>query len=84
LVLDCGLKLHCICFKSTLHNPEANMAINNNNSGRWISREITLAGKHAFWWFGGCIVPVCPYNTPMVHTQPTQNNNNRPCALFCF
>jgi hypothetical protein len=19
----------------------------------------------------------------MVHTQPTQNNNNRPCALFC-
>ena len=31
------------------------------------------------WW---CIVPVCLCNTPMVHTQPTQNNNNRPCALF--
>jgi hypothetical protein len=29
----------------------------------------------------GCTVPVGAYNTPMGHTQPAQNNNNRPCSL---
>ena len=29
----------------------------------------------------GCMVLIVPYNTPMGHTQPAQNNNNRPYTL---
>jgi hypothetical protein len=29
----------------------------------------------------GCMVPICPYKTPMGHTQTTQSNNNRPYVL---
>ena len=39
-----------------------------------------LGGISPAW---GCTVPMVPYDTPMGHAQPAQNDNNRPCVCVC-
>jgi hypothetical protein len=57
---------------SALHRPRARACDHRRDQG------CQLVAILAVW---GCIVPVRAYNTLMGHTQPTQNNNNRPCSL---